>query len=366
MLQLILSLIIAFGVTFIVVPAIINFSLSREFFDQPGRRKIHDESVPALGGLGVLSGFMLPILLWIPLYNFSDFSFVYGAVALLLLFVMGVRDDIVPLRPFTKFAGQIITAFLVVHLGETRLLSFYGLFGMEEIPIWFSYLMSMLVIIFIVNAFNLIDGIDGLASSIGLIASIAFGLWFFLNSNILMYIISFSLAGALVAFLWYNVTPSRIFLGDSGSMLIGFVSSVLALRFIQYNDTIAMDDPYKMTAAPILAICVMIIPIYDTLRLFFLRSLFKRSPFNSDKNHLHHLLMRLGLTHPQITITLSAMSIVFIIIGYFGQELGNLYLSAILFVVLIGLTLFIDYLLTIKYPARVKQKKVFQQGTRST
>ena len=364
MLQLILSFIIAFGVTFIIVPAIIAFSKKREFFDQPGKRKIHTQSLPSLGGLAVICGFILPILLWIPLYNFSDYSFIYGAVALLLLLVMGVRDDLVPLRPITKFVGQIVTAFIVVHLGETKLVSLYGLFGIEELPVWAGYGLSILVIIFIVNAFNLIDGVDGLASTIGVIASVAFGIWFFLNGNILMYIISFSMAGALLAFLKYNFTPSRIFLGDSGSMLIGFVSAVLALRFIQYNATLPIEDPNKMTAAPILAICVMIIPIYDTLRLFLLRSLFKRSPFNSDKNHLHHLLIRLGMSHPKITIILSSMSIVFIIIGYFGQKLGNLYLSAILFVVLIALTLLIDYLLTIKYPSRIKQKKVFRQVAR--
>lgn len=360
MLQLILSFIISFGVTLILIPAIIAFSKSKNFFDQPGGRKIHGEQVPALGGIGILAGFMAPILLWIPLYNFSDFAFVYGAVALLLLIVLGVRDDLMPLSPKAKLAGQILTAFLVVYFGETRLTSMFGLFGVEDIPVWVGYVMSIMVIVFIVNAFNLIDGVDGLASSIGLVAVVAFGIWYFLNGNILLYIISFSMAGALVAFLKYNMTPSKIFMGDSGAMLIGFVTSVLAIRFVQYNAELPLEHPYKMTAAPILAICVMIIPVYDTLRLFILRAIFKRSPFGSDRNHIHHLLVRLGLSHPQITGALSFMSIMFIAIGYFGQRLGNLFLSGVLFACLVVLTLMIDYLLTIKYPPRVKQKKVFR------
>lgn len=360
MLQLILSSVISFGVTLILIPAIIAFSRTKDFLDQPGGRKIHDEQVPALGGVGILAGFFVPILLWIPLYSFSDFAFVYGAVALLLLIVLGVRDDLMPLSPTAKLTGQILTAFLVVHLGDTRLTSMFGLFGIEGVPIWIGYILSILVIVFIVNAFNLIDGVDGLAASIGLVAVLAFGIWYFLNGNILLYIISFSMAGALVAFLKYNITPSKIFMGDSGAMLIGFVTSVLAIRFVQYNAELSMDHPYKMTAAPILAICVMIIPVYDTARLFVLRTIFKRSPFGSDKNHIHHLMMRLGLTHPQITGVLSLMSIMFIVIGYFGQRLGNLFLSGILFVCLVVLTLIIDYLLTKKYPPRVKQKKVFR------
>lgn len=358
--ELLLTLLLSFGITFISVPPVIKFAKMRNFLDKPSGRKRHAREVPAIGGVAILIGFIIPILFWIPKYNYHDFSFIYGAGALIMLLLIGLRDDIVPLKASQKLVGQIIAAYLVTYLGGTYITSLSGVFFVHEMPLIVSYIFSVICIVAVVNSFNLIDGINGLAATVGIIACTSFGIWFFLNDKILMYIISFSLCGSLIAFLRFNITPAKIFMGDTGSMLIGFISAVLALRFLEYNEQLPLDANYKLPAGPVLAVSVMIVPIYDTIRVFAVRIISGKSPFQADRNHIHHLLLRLGFSHLKITMILGLTTILLIIISLLAQGLGILFLSIIILTILVLLSIWVDYLLSKKYTKRTKKNKIFQ------
>jgi UDP-N-acetylmuramyl pentapeptide phosphotransferase/UDP-N-acetylglucosamine-1-phosphate transferase len=166
----------------------------------------------------------------------------------------------------------------------------------------------------------LIDGINGLSGSISTLISITLGIWFLLIHRYDMAIVAFSLAGAVVAFLKYNYTPAKIFMGDTGALLIGLVCSILTIQFIEFNYQLEVGNPYKINAAPAVAIGILILPLFDTLRVFITRALRGRSPLQPDRNHIHHLLIDLGLSHMQATFTLVVVNFVFIVIVFLLQQ----------------------------------------------
>lgn len=237
-----------------------------------------------------------------------------------------------------------MAAFIIVYFGDIRLSSFYGVFGIGHIPIIISQIFSVITIVFIINAFNLIDGINWLASGVGLIISVAFGSWFFYHNLYEYAILSAAMAGSIIAFMKYNLTPAKIFMGDSGSLSVGLLSSVLAIMFIEKNEYFIanhIDFKYTITASPAFAIAIMIIPLFDTLRVFTLRILSGKSPFMADRNHIHHRLIDLGLSHIQSSLVLFCTNIIFIIIAFYMQGLRNLWLIVFLF----GLASLLSYIL---------------------
>ncbi len=354
---------ISFGASFVIaftcIPIIIRLATINNLYDTPGGRHIHEGNVPSLGGLAIFLGFMVAIMIWIPTYNFRSFNFLYGVGALLILVILGLRDDIIPLKWWPKLLGQVIAAFVVIYFGGTRLTSLYGFFGIYDIPDWASYVVSLFIILGIINSYNMIDGVNGLAASIGIIASLSFGTWFMLTGHGLMMVVAFALAGGLAAFMKYNVTPSKIFMGDTGSMFVGFLLAVMAIRFIEYNKMLPVSDPYHLQAASTLAMGIVFIPIFDTTRLIVLRLISKKSPFSPDKNHVHHLLFRLGLSHGQITIVLSIAALMIIVIGILAQPLGNMYALLLLGVLAAGSFILLDYLLYRKFPKKTRKRKLF-------
>lgn len=357
--QLAISFGASFVVAFISIPLIIKLASERNLYDLPGGRKIHEGKIPSFGGLAIFIGFVVSMLIWIPTYNFRDFTFLYGIGAILILVIIGLRDDLLPLKWWTKLLGQVIAAFVVVYFGDTHLSSLYGFFGINEVPQWLSYGLTIFVMLGLINSYNMIDGVNGLAASIGIIASVSFGIWFMLTGHNLMMVVAFALAGSLAAFLKFNLTPSKIFMGDTGSMFVGFLLSVMAIRFIEYNRVLPLESPFHLKAASTLAVAIVFIPVFDTARLILIRLLSKKSPFSPDRNHIHHLLIRLGLSHGQITLVLSFASLLIIAIGLLTQPLGNMpSLALMLFVAIISFVL-IDYLLSKKYPKRTRKNKLF-------
>ena len=201
-----------------------------------------------------------------------------------------------PLKPLYKLLAQLVAAAIIVYLAKIRLTSFYGLFGVEELDPLISQLISIFTIIVITNSFNLIDGLDGLAGTIATIALSAFGIWFYLVGDEWTSILAFSMAGAVIAFLTFNWDPSKIFMGDTGALAIGFLFAVLAIKFIDLNYSLSVNHYFKFSATVTTGICIIIIPLFDTLRIFILRLSKKQSPFNPDKNHMHHALLRMGMS----------------------------------------------------------------------
>src|SRR5688572_2289395 len=188
----------SFVIAFLIVPVIIKYSLRKNLVDIPGRRKIHKKVTPSMGGIAIFIGFFISSLIWIDLQSWANIKFIL--VALFVIFFIGVRDDLVPLRWMMKLMGQIMAASLLIFLFELRISSLYGLFGFHELPETVSILLTYFTIIVITNSFNLIDGLDGLAGTIGIISLLGFGIWFFLIDDLIFSVLSFAMLGSIFAF----------------------------------------------------------------------------------------------------------------------------------------------------------------------
>lgn len=311
MFAILLGFITAFTLTYLAIPAIIGVAKVKKLYDRPNERSAHQEPTPSLGGIAIFAGAICGIILWTPVQTFGMLQYVLAA--LVIIFLIGVKDDLVPLSPVKKLLGQILAALILVYKSHVKITGFYGIFGVHDLPELFSFVLSVVVIIGIINAFNLIDGINGLAGSIGLLACLTLGAWFFAAGHAEFAALSFSLAGALTAFLKYNFTPARIFMGDTGAMLIGTVCAVLAVKFVELNHAIPAGTFLKFDSAPAIAIAVLILPIFDTLRVFLHRLAKGKSPFHPDRSHIHHQLLDAGLSHMQATAVLVGLNVLVLI-----------------------------------------------------
>ena len=212
---------------------------------------------------------------------------------------------------------------IIVTVCDIRFTSLYGLFGIYEIPDFVGYVLSTFTIIVITNAYNLIDGIDGLSGSVGLIASAFLGIWFYLIGQEAFAILSFALLGALIAFLNFNWAPSKIFMGDTGSLFIGFFLSIIAIKFIDLNHSL-IDSEFAFGGSIGTAVAVLILPLADTLRVFVRRAAKGMSPMHPDRTHVHHILLRLGCNHAQATGILITVNIIFVLLAIVLKDFGDI------------------------------------------
>lgn len=339
-----LGFVFAFIITYITIPSIINIARVKHLHDVPDERSSHNTIIPTLGGLGIFIGFILSITFWT---DFSVYpSLQYLEFALVTVFFLGIKDDIIAISPLYKTIGILIASGVLVIWGDVRITTFSGFFGITELPYWASITFTIFMIFTVINAFNLIDGINGLCSSSGIITSLSFGVWFFLAGGEVNYqrvIIISSLIGSLIAFLKFNVTPARIFMGDTGSLLLGLLLSFFAIEFLEENK--AYHGIYKIKSAPVVAMGFMALPLVDMAKVFILRLSRGKSPFYPDKNHIHHLLLKLGLTHTKATLLLSVISMLFVFLVLSLQELGKLELAIIISILAGIVSLIPNYLL---------------------
>jgi UDP-GlcNAc:undecaprenyl-phosphate/decaprenyl-phosphate GlcNAc-1-phosphate transferase len=335
MFDILLAVLISFAITFLAIPVIIFVAEKKKLYDVPDERKIHATPIPSLGGLGIFAGFVMASLLVISFQNASEFQYFTGAS--LVIFFLGLKDDILDISAVKKFIGQVLAAFLIIYKGGVQIESMHGFLGIYELPEMMSLLLTYFTVIVVINSFNLIDGVDGLAGSLGLMATSLVGLYF-LKIDLLSYaVLSFALAGSLAAFLIFNFQPARIFMGDTGSLLIGLVTAILIIKFINVSAT---NPTLAIPASPAIGFSILMIPLLDTLRVFGIRILHRRSPFSPDRNHVHHILLDKGLSHRQVTLTLVGFNLAIIVAAYFAQPIGNtLLLSSVigLFFVIIGI-----------------------------
>jgi UDP-GlcNAc:undecaprenyl-phosphate/decaprenyl-phosphate GlcNAc-1-phosphate transferase len=318
MFDVLLSLSIAFTITFLAIPVIINVAEKKKLYDIPDARKIHQVAITPLGGIGIFAGFVFGCLLTI---NFKDApEFQYFIAAVLVIFFLGLKDDILVLSPIKKFIGQVLAAFLIIYYGRIQIRSMHGFFGIHEIPEMFSLLISYFSVIVIINSFNLIDGVDGLAGTLGLMSSALFGIYFLSTHNEPYYVLAFSLCGSLIAFLIFNFQPAKIFMGDTGSLLIGVINAILVMEFIDPGNGPSSVNPIQ--SSPAIGFTILMIPLLDTLRVFAIRIFKRRSPFSPDRNHIHHLLLDRGLSHRTITLLLVSLNVSMVVFVYMARSLG--------------------------------------------
>jgi len=268
----------------------------------------------------------------------------YLHTACIILFAMGVKDDIVSVNASTKFISQLCTSLLLVIPGEVRLRGFYGILGIYDLPVYGQIILSVTVIMVLINAFNLIDGLNTLAAGMGILATGVYGIMFVLMSQPALAALSFALMGALVGFLRFNRSPARLFMGDTGSMLIGCITAVLSIKYIEvfFKDTDVIM--YRPESAPAFAIAIVLIPIFDTLRVFVLRLSNGHSPFMADQNHLHHLLASAGLKHERAALILIAFNAFAIGLVVVFDKMGNLFLICLLAFICLVFSMFVKML----------------------
>ena len=303
----------SFGVVLLATPSLIKVAKLKHLVDEPKEdRKLHTKSIPTIGGIMIFSAFMFTCFIWFPdaegmRREISQFLYLMGS--LVLLFFVGVKDDIIGMSPTKKLVAHILVGFILVAMGGMRIETFHGLFSVDvELPEYAKLVVTIFVYIVIVNSINLIDGVDGLASGVGLIASLTFGVWFYYSYQPQWALVSFALAGALLSFLIFNFNPARIFMGDSGSLTIGAILSVLTIQLIE-TPTTFLKMPFENISTPVLAIGILAYPLIDTLRVFIIRVFAGKSPMSADRNHLHHKLQDRGFGHRKVVFIIYLFSV---------------------------------------------------------
>ncbi len=325
---LILVFITAFAVVLYSTPALIKVAVLKRLIDLPTEdRKIHKRAVPTIGGIIIYAATLFSFSLWYNIDDLHEYADIYESVkefkilvaTSLVLFFVGVKDDIIGTSPVKKLFANILVGLILVLMGDIRITGLHGIFGVEEIPEWGSVFLSLFTYIVVVNAMNLIDGVDGLAAGVGFIASSVFGIWFIFANEYTLASLSFSLSGALLGFLIFNFSPAKIFMGDSGSLIIGMFICVLSIKLIEFPLQ-RLDNFWIHISKPIFVIAALSYPLTDTLRIFIIRAAKGQSPFAADRNHLHHRLLDCGYSHVKTVIIIyvfSVMSVAISLLSYY-------------------------------------------------
>lgn len=333
----IIGFILGFGLVYFTIPPIIRVSHAKHLCDTPNPRKASRVVVPTMGGVAIFIGFILSTIIATDGYNFGELKYLVSAV--ILMFFVGLKDDLVDISARKKLIVQLATATMLIVLGNFRFTNLQGAFGLHEISYPISFAITLFTMIALINAFNLLDGIDGLASGISILISTVFGTWFLLSGHYEYGIMCFSLAGSLIAFFIYNVfgKKNKIFMGDTGSLILGVIMVCLVIKFNEFN--INQQAPFAIRNAPVISIGILIIPIIDTLRVFFIRISKKRSPFSPDMNHIHHKFLELGNSHLKSTLLIGLINVLFIAFTFALNSVLNIN-NLMISLFALGLTIF--------------------------
>lgn len=307
---------------FIFIPAILNFCKTKNLYDIPNARKIHSNAIPRLGGISFMPSMLLAFAMALLVINSTERQItvnawsLYFLISIMLVYSMGIVDDILGLPPAVKFTVQIIAA-CILPLSGLYINNLYGFLGVYEIPYIAGFPLTVLAIVFIDNAINLIDGIDGLAASLSILALTGF-LYIFITQSVWSYsILIAGLIGVLVAFSYFNLFGSaknnrKIFMGDSGSLTLGFILGFLCVKYSMYNPAVMTHHKFHF----IMAFTLLIVPMFDVVRVFIVRIWHHRSPFMADKSHIHHKLIDAGLSQHQALLFILTLAMLYVLLNH--------------------------------------------------
>lgn len=318
-----LSPLLAFLITYAIIPVLRKMAIKVHLVDKPNQRKVHANAVPLIGGISIFLATLLTLTLALPLETGLVIPIkVIAAVAILL--IVGVIDDRFDLRATLKLAIQLALAHFI-YLQGIKIESLNGLLGIYTIAPWAQYVLTVVVITGVVNAFNLMDGIDGLAAGLALVGFSVFTVLAILTNQHALTLLFVTVMGALLAFLRYNLSvKSKIFMGDAGSLILGFVIVITGIYLLQ----VAQNTP-QLTPVTLGTIAVMLIPVFDALRVFRKRAKSGKSPFSADKTHLHHLILATGLKHKNATVAILATMAIMMLLGYLSFQMIGLTIAII-------------------------------------
>jgi UDP-GlcNAc:undecaprenyl-phosphate GlcNAc-1-phosphate transferase len=319
----------------LLLAVIIWLSNKYKFYDRNDALKNTEKSISRLGGVGVFLTFSLILILSACDLRESPGYFFFPG--LFLLFILGLYDDLFDIKAGVKFIVQLSIATMAVVYGQIKYHVLF--FDSMAVNAVIEDVFSAVLLVYVINAFNLIDGIDGLAAMLGAFINLFLGTALAVHEEILYAAMAFILFGTLSGFLIFNFSPAKVFMGDSGSMIIGFISSVVALKFIELN----LDVYPSVYTGSVLVIALFIVPLYDTLRVFFIRLKLRRSPFSGDQNHIHHRLRRIGLQDYQIVLLLTFYTVMMVFFVFMLQNAGDLFLCSMLLMVCMLFNTALDY-----------------------
>jgi UDP-GlcNAc:undecaprenyl-phosphate/decaprenyl-phosphate GlcNAc-1-phosphate transferase len=340
-------------ITLFTIPSIIQVSKIRHLYDDLGHfRKQHDHGIPRLGGVAIFVSFTITSLM----FSMTDRSLPinYLLTSCIILFAMGLKDDLSGVNSNTKLIIQLIAGSILVILGNVRVTNAFGIFGIYQMSYFSSVILSIFLIVLIVNAFNLIDGIDGLAGATGIIVSGTFAGLFIYMHQFQLAAVSLAMLGAILGFLKFNITPAKIFMGDTGALLIGLISAIMVIKFIELNDS-AVPSPLKFYSSPLIALTILMGPIFDTIRVFIIRIYSGISPFTADRNHMHHRLLTIGFTHLQSTLIISICNLICIATVLILHHYSN----SFLFFLIVSIAICINLIVSIAIRANNRNELAF-------
>lgn len=331
------SLVLSFFVTVLAIPPILRVAKAKKLFDPVNERKVHTRNIPPLGGVAIFIGFVLSCLISSNEYSFVTLKYIVAAA--ILVFFIGLKDDLIDIPAWKKLVVQFFAALILIIFGNIHFTTLHGMLGIYEVSEVTGMLLSLILILALMNAFNLIDGIDGLASGLAIVAASVFGVWFYLSGHFQYAIIAFALAGSLAGFFIFNVFGGRnkLFMGDAGSLLVGMVISVLVIQFNEFN--LVGLTPFSIVSSPVVSFAIVVVPLVDMIRVMLIRILKGRSPFVADKNHIHHMILAFIPNHLHVTLIIISINLIFISFAFvLNESTLNINIQFLLFFVAVVIT----------------------------
>lgn len=319
---------LALIITLMLIPVWISICSKWKLFDEPDNRKHHTTMTPSMGGIAIFAGLFISFLVFAKIAEPDKIRYLFGAA--LILFFTGFFDDLMDVPPLKKMIFQAVST-CVIYFGGFKVMNLDGILWLHEIPVLFQFPLTLFLVIMFTNAYNFIDGVDGLAGSLGVVASSCMGALFFHYGKFDYALLSFCITGSLLGFLFFNFSPARIFMGDTGSLVIGFLIAVLSIELL--NTGVSQPD---IAINPSFIFAILFIPLFDISRVFAIRVFNGTSPFHADRNHLHHLILRYGFGHRSTALMMSAFSLFFISLQLIFPTISvNLFILSSFFLMLL-------------------------------
>lgn len=319
--QIIIPALLAFIGTLWIHPKALKISIDKGLVDNPDARKLQRRPVPVMGGIAVFFGILIGACSSQAIFS-SPRAFMLIAAMLIMLYT-GTIDDILGLSPTTRFAIEILVVCWLMYVNNASLNCFWGLWGLWNIPAWIAYPLTIFSCVGIINAINLIDGVNGLSSGFCFMASVLFAIMFYYSGNNTMMIIAISAAGAIIPFFLHNVIgdKTKMFIGDGGTLVIGTMMSMFVISIIE-QDSSNMMFALKGMGLVAFTVAVLTIPIFDTIRVMSTRMLRGFSPFRPDKTHLHHIFIEAGFSHFGTTASILSLNAIIILAWFISYKAG--------------------------------------------
>lgn len=314
--RMLILIAVSFLASWLIFRPVLKVAIKKNLVDNPNARKLQKSPVPVMGGIVVFFGIMIGLMFFKTMVYQTTLLPILGAM--MAMMYIGALDDILDISAVKRLVFEIVIALLMIYGNKFCIFDFGGLWGLYEIPIWIAVPLTVLMFVGVVNALNMIDGIDGLLSGFGLMICGLLGILCFLGHDYSSAALSFVTCGALLPFFLHNVFgyTSKMFLGDAGSMILGTIVSALIINILSGKFSMPEVNAWCDFNFAAFALAVISIPVADTLRVMFLRIIKGKSPMSPDKTHLHHCFVSAGFSFIFTTISMIMLNIIVIAVFF--------------------------------------------------